>query len=209
MKKVQDHYFKKARKDNYPARSVYKLREMDKRFRLFRPGQKVLDLGASPGSWSLYAAQKVTSNGLVLAVDLKEPAVSFPGQVRFIQGDVFSDTDVAQQIRNLAPFNLVLSDMAPKTIGIKITDQARSFELAMEALHLGRLVLIPGGSLCVKIFEGPDVEQLNREMKSSFVRVKHFKPKSSRAESREIFLIGMQFQKKENHDASDLDRIRT
>ncbi len=151
----------------------------------------------------MYAAQKVTPSGFVLAVDLKEPAVSFPGQVRFIQGDVFNDAEVVQQIKNLAPFNLVLSDMAPKTIGIKITDQARSFELAMEALHLGRLVLIPGGFLCVKIFEGPDVEQLSKEMKTSFTRVKHFKPKSSRAESREIFLVGMQFQKKIDHDVSD------
>ncbi len=192
MKKVKDHYSRQARHDSYPARSVYKLKEMDKRFRLLRPGQKVLDLGASPGSWTLLAAQKVQANGMVVAVDLNEPAVSFPEQVRFVQSNILNDEQAREQVLNLAPFDLVLSDMAPRTTGIKITDQARSHELAREAFELAREILIPGGTLVVKIFEGPDVQELGRDMKGCFKRVKHFKPKSSRPESKEIFLIGME-----------------
>ena len=197
MKKIRDHYFKQARQDNYPARSVYKLKEMDRRFNLLRPGQKILDLGASPGSWSMFAAQKVQAKGMVLAVDLNEPSVSFPQQVVFIQGDIINDNEAREQARDFAPFDLVLSDMAPKTTGIKITDQARSHQLAREAFELSLEMLGPGGTLVVKIFEGPDVQELGREMKACFKRLKHFKPKSSRAESKEIFLVGMELVKKE------------
>ncbi len=194
MKKYQDQFFKRAKKENYPARSVYKLKEMDKKFSLFRPGQNILDLGAAPGSWTLYAAGKAGPGGQVLAIDLNLPDISFPDQVSFVQGDVFDqDAPAGQQIRDSAPFDVVLSDMAPKTIGIKFTDQARSFTLAMEALNTARLFLKVKGSFVVKILEGPDIQELQKEMRSLFNKVKHFKPKSSRAESKEIFLVGLQF----------------
>lgn len=197
MKKIKDHYFRIAKKESYPARSVYKLKEMEKRFRLFHQGQKVLDLGASPGSWSMFASRMVTPSGRVVAVDLKEPAVSFPEHVDFIRADIFEDQRARDQVRNFAPFDLILSDMAPRTTGIKITDQARSCELAREAFLLGRTLLNPGGCLVIKVFEGPDVQLLSREMKKCFERVRHFKPKSSRSESRELFIIGMVLQGKD------------
>ncbi|WP_028573760.1 RlmE family RNA methyltransferase [Desulfonatronovibrio hydrogenovorans] len=192
MKKIQDHYFNRAKRDNYPARSVYKLKEMDKKFKLLGPGRKVLDLGAAPGSWSLFAAHKVGDRGLVLAVDLNEPGVSFPEQVSFVQGDIFEDSsEVARRIRENAPYDLVMSDMAPKTTGVKFTDQARSFSLAMQALEVAGSRLRPGGGFVVKILEGPDIRELQDNMRTMFKRVKHFKPKSSRAESKEIFLVGL------------------
>ena len=195
MKKYQDHFSKQARKDNYPARSVYKLKEMDKKFKLLGPGQNVLDLGAAPGSWSLYLALKVGVKGRVLAVDLNVPDITFPEQVNFVQGDVFdNDSLAAKEIRDNAPFDLVLSDMAPRTTGVKFTDQARSFNLAMEALNIAGRFLMAKGGFAVKILEGPDIQELQREMKSVFNKVKHFKPRSSRAESKEIFLVGMDFQ---------------
>ena len=198
MKKYQDHFFKKAKADNYPARSVYKLKEMDKKFKLLSPGQNVLDLGAAPGSWTLYLATGVGAQGQVLAVDLQLPRVTFPEQVSFVQGDVFDDASPAgQKIRDKAPFDLVVSDMAPKTTGIKFTDQARSFNLAMEALDIARLSLKLNGGFVVKILEGPDIQELQKEMKKSFHKVKHFKPRSSRAESREIFLLGLAFRLEE------------
>ncbi len=194
MKKYQDQYFKKARRENYPARSVYKLKEMDKKFRLTGHGQNVLDLGAAPGSWSLYLADRVGSKGRILAVDLSEPDISFPDQVSFVQGDIFDvDSGAGQQIRERSPFDLVLSDMAPKTTGIRFTDQARSFNLAMEALNTAKKFLKKKGGFAVKILEGPDIAELQKEMRRTFRTVKHFKPKSSRAESREIFLVGMDF----------------
>lgn len=195
MKKVQDTYFKKAKKENYPARSVYKLKEMDKKFHLLGPGLKVLDLGAAPGSWTSYAASKTGEQGLVLAVDLHELQISFPDHVLFVQGDIFDEESEARlMIQKHAPYDLVLSDMAPKTTGVRFTDQARSFHLAMEALLLGEKFLKPQGALVVKILEGPDIQDLQKRMRSDFGRVKHFKPKSSRSESREIFLTGQEFK---------------
>ena len=174
MKKYRDHYFKKAKQDNYPARSVYKLQELDKRLQVLSRGQRILDLGAAPGSWTLYAARKAGPHGLVLAVDLQEAGAGLPENVVYLQADVLEDSgDFAQALEEYGPFDLVLSDMAPKTTGVKLTDQARSIELCEQARDIALKHLNPGGTLVAKVFEGPDV-----------------KPKSSRAESKETFLMG-------------------
>jgi len=201
MKKYRDHYFKRAKQENYPARSVYKLQEMDKSFQLLRPGQKVLDLGASPGSWTLYAAKKVGDKGRVLGVDLNPANTSFPKQVTFLQEDVFDRSSEFQALLDeWAPFDHVVSDMAPKTSGIKFKDQALSLELVEEAFALAKLVLVPGGCFVVKIFEGPDVHGFTQSLRPWFAKVKTFKPKSSRSESKEIFIVGKGF-KPETKDA--------
>jgi 23S rRNA (uridine2552-2'-O)-methyltransferase len=192
MKNYRDHFFKRAKKEQYPARSVYKLKEMDKRFGLLAPGARVLDLGAAPGSWTLYAAGRVGDSGLVIAVDLQELAVELPPNVIAFQDDVFQPSEaLAQAIEERGPFDLVISDMAPKTSGVKFADQARSFDLAVEALALARKSLIMGGHFVVKIFEGPDTPALLAEMRREFARVKPYKPKSSRAESKEMFFLGL------------------
>ncbi|SMP76120.1 23S rRNA Um-2552 2'-O-methyltransferase [Desulfonatronum zhilinae] len=190
MKTYRDHYFQRAKQDNYPARSVYKLKEADKRFKLLRPGQKVLDLGASPGSWSLYAAGKVGPSGRVLALDLNPLTIDLPEQALFMQGDVFDESgDGYRLILETAPFDVVLSDMAPRTTGVKFADQARSLDLADQALALCKACLIKGGSFVVKFFEAQEAKQLLDEMRTVFSRVQGFKPKSSRAESKEMFYI--------------------
>ncbi|MDY7001400.1 MAG: RlmE family RNA methyltransferase [Thermodesulfobacteriota bacterium] len=194
-KKYRDHYSIKAGQENYPARSVYKLKEMDKRFRLFSPGNKVLDLGAAPGSWTLYAAQRVRDRGRVLAVDRMESKIPFPANVTFFCEDVFSRTpDLEAEMAALMPFDVVLSDMAPNTTGNKITDQARSLDLAGEALALARTTLVKGGRFVVKIFMGPDVQAFVQSMRPLFEKVKTFKPKSSRSESKEMFYLGLGFR---------------
>lgn len=196
MKQYRDHYFLKAKRENYPARSVYKLKELDAKFRLLRKGQKVLDLGAAPGSWSLDAAEKVGPHGLVLACDLQAVDTAFPPQVVFMQEDVFNrSADFEARLDEFGPFDAVLSDMAPRTTGIRCTDQARSLELAEEALALACLRLKKGGNFVVKIFMGPDVQSLLTAMRKRFASVTSFKPKSSRSESRETFLVGIDFQK--------------
>jgi 23S rRNA (uridine2552-2'-O)-methyltransferase len=195
MKKYRDYYFKRAKQENYPARSVYKLQEMDKSFQLLRPGQKVLDLGASPGSWTLYAAQKVGDTGRVLGVDLNPANTSFPPQVTFLQEDVFDRSPAFQELLDeWSPFDLVISDMAPKTSGIKFKDQALSLELVEEAFALARTCLVEGGCFVVKIFEGPDVHGFTQGLRPWFAQVKTFKPKSSRSESKEIFIVGKGFR---------------
>ncbi len=194
MKQYRDHYFLKAKQENYPARSVYKLKEIDKKFRLFRRGMKVLDLGAAPGSWSLGAAEKVGPEGLVLACDLQEAGTAFPAQVRFFVEDVFQRSAAFEaELAAAAPFDVVLSDMAPRTTGTRFTDQARSLELCLEALAVAEIYLAEGGSFVVKIFMGPDIQDLLRPMRACFAQVKSFKPKSSRAESKETFFVGMGF----------------
>ncbi|MBS3779525.1 MAG: RlmE family RNA methyltransferase [Desulfovermiculus sp.] len=191
MKKYQDHYFKKAKQDKYPARSVYKLQEMDKRFHLLRSGQNILDLGATPGSWAIFAAKKAGPRGKVLAVDINETETSFPPQVLFMQGDILDQDEALQTaIHSRAPFDLVLSDMAPKTTGIKLKDQTQSVELAQAAMALARDVLAQGGTAAIKVFQGPDVPDFLKEMRQIFTKVKTFKPKSSRPESTEVFVLG-------------------
>ena len=195
MKKYRDHYFLKAKQENYPARSVYKLQEIDKRFTLFKPGQKVLDLGAAPGSWTLWAAQKVGVSGRVLGVDLQDTRQAFPANACFLRQDVFSDDPaLLEAMEGLAPFDVVLSDMAPSTTGIKFTDQVRSLELCERARDLALRWLAPGGSFVAKIFEGPDVKAYTDGLRPLFETVKGFKPKSSRSESKETFVVGLGFR---------------
>ena len=195
MKEYRDHYFLKSKRENYPARSVYKLKELDGKFKLFRQGMRVLDLGAAPGSWSLGAAEKVGRNGLVLGCDIQDTDTIFPPQVIFMVEDVFRRSPAFEaRLDEIGPFDVVMSDMAPRTTGTKFTDQARSLELACEALTVARMRLRPGGSFVVKIFMGPDIQELLAPMRKAFGMVKSFKPKSSRAESKETFFTGMAFR---------------
>lgn len=204
MKIYRDHYFKKAKQEQYPARSVYKLQEIDKRFHLFLPGQKILDLGAAPGSWTLYAAKKTGDKGRVMAVDLQDVRealapelkdLAFPENVSFFQENVFERSPAFEEALAVwRPFDLVISDMAPHTIGVKCADQARSFALALQALSLARDCLIKDGGFVVKLFMGPDAKELTDAMRVLFHKVKNFKPKSSRPESKETFYIGMGFK---------------
>ncbi|MBQ7608343.1 MAG: RlmE family RNA methyltransferase [Desulfovibrionaceae bacterium] len=194
MKEYRDHYFLKAKRENYPARSVYKLQELDAKFHLLKSGQAVLDLGAAPGSWSLYAAQKIGANGLVLACDLKPITISLPGQIAFFTEDVFERSPAFEEtLRAKGPFDLVMSDMAPATTGSVFTDQARSFALAEEAFHVAEEYLKENGNFVVKIFMGPDMQSLIAAMRTAFSAVKTFKPKSSRSESKETFITGLGF----------------
>lgn len=194
MKQYRDYYFKKAKQENYPARSVYKLQEMDKAHKLLRPGQKILDLGACPGSWTLYAAERVGPNGRVLGIDLNVPDTAFPEQVIFLQEDIFARSpEFLEQVRLLAPFHVVMSDMAPKTTGSKFTDQARSIQLVEAAYGVAEEWLAGGGVFIAKIFEGPDVRPFVQSLRPRFAKVSMVKPQSSRAESKEIFILGTGF----------------
>lgn len=195
MKQYRDHYFKRAKKENYPARSVYKLQELNKRFKVLQKGQKVLDLGAAPGSWTLFAAKKVGDKGHVLGVDIQSTETEFPANVTYLQADVFEDSpELLGAMEPHLPFDLIISDMAPKTTGVKFTDQARSLELCERARDLLPRRLKQGGNFVVKIFEGPDVKEYRESLNTIFSKVKTFKPKSSRAESKEIFVVGLGFQ---------------
>jgi|TARA_B100001971_G_scaffold182888_1_gene180476 23S rRNA (uridine2552-2'-O)-methyltransferase len=190
LKKIKDHYFHKAKRDGYVARSAYKLEEIDKKHRLLRKGNLVLDLGCSPGSWLQYAAGKVGEQGQVLGVDLQTVKLSLPKNVKVLQADIFEMT-VKDFEMNGGMVDVVLSDMAPKTTGIRDMDAQRSYALNQQVLELSGDLLRPHGTLLVKAFQGAPLEQLRREFSSSFAQVKLCKPKSSRSESVEIFLLGL------------------
>lgn len=195
MKKYRDHYFKKAKRENYVARSVYKLKEIDLRFKIFAPGMTVLDLGAAPGSWTQYAAAQVGPSGRVLACDIKGTSYVFDPQVTYMKEDVFERSpEFDALLEEWKPFHVVVSDMAPKTIGHKFTDQARSMNLAEEALYVAQAVLVQGGSFVVKIFQGPDEHRYQQTLREHFDKVKTYKPKSSRAESKEMFCVGLGYK---------------
>ena len=188
MKKVQDYYFNKAKREGYPARSVYKLQEAQGRFRFLKSGQRVLDLGAAPGSWARYASKKVGPSGVVVAVDLHALKVG-AGNIEFIKKDVFS-WQPEEFARRFGLFNVVLSDMAPKTTGRKDLDHFRSMELATHALEIAVRSLKGGqGVFFCKVFEGEDLPAFKNRLLGLFNTVRIFKPKSSRPESVEKFLF--------------------
>ena len=195
MKKYRDHYFLKAKQENYPARSVYKLKEIDKRFRIFKPGQRVLDLGAAPGSWLLGASERIGPEGLAIGADIKDTDTHFPPNVFFHKQDVFDrSADFEALLREKAPFHVVMSDMAPSTIGHRGTDQARSAALCDEALAVALAYLIKGGSFVVKVFMGPDVKAYADTLRAHFAQVRSYKPASSRSESMETFYVALGFK---------------
>lgn len=176
-----------ARKRGYPARSVFKLEEIQKKTQLLRPGARVLDLGAAPGSWSLYASQKVGEQGRVLAVDLQPITQGFGPNVRVVQGDAF-DID-GEVLSTFAPYDVVLSDMAPKTSGVRLRDQAMSFELFERALEVALALGKAEVGFACKIFMGPDFNQAMDLARKNFTKSRVIRPEGVRPNSKEVYLV--------------------
>ena len=187
---IPDPYRLMARQAGYVSRAVYKLQEMDRKYHLLEPGHRVLDLGCSPGSWMQYAASRVGPSGLVVGIDLNPPEIELAPPLYFLPGDLES-LDLAA-IRAICPqFDVVLSDLAPKTTGVKEVDQQRSLDLAFRAWEYARQLLRAGGHFLVKVFEGPDTPALAKVLQAAFASVRIVKPLGSRPASREIYLLGL------------------
>ena len=196
-KRWADHYSKRAKKEHYPARSVFKLKEAQKKFSLIKKGDRVLDLGCSPGSWLLYAAELTGKRGRVLGIDLKAIPIKLPPQAKALTADILTIDRAWFDEQKLGDrFNVVLSDMAPATTGSKGLDAARSFQLCQTALNIAEMVLKPGGSFMCKIFQGEEFKEFSDIVRNRFKRHKIFKPRSSRKESKEIFIVGLGFKEK-------------
>ena len=185
-----DHYARKAKKDNYPARSVYKLKEIQQKFTIFKKNDTVLDLGCAPGSWLLYAGETVGAGGKVIGIDLKKIEVRVPPWVTVITGDIL---DMAVQYDEIigTGYKVVLSDMAPQTTGRKDLDAYRSYELCETALNVAEHVLEKNGHFACKIFQGNEFQVFSKQVQAQFRQMKIFKPDSCRKSSKEIYIIGI------------------
>jgi 23S rRNA (uridine2552-2'-O)-methyltransferase len=187
--KKPDHFTVEAKRAGYPARSVFKLEEIDRRVRLLRPGMRVLDLGATPGSWSLYVCQRIGAQGKLLAIDRNPIEITLPPQGRSELGDALAITN--ETLSAFAPYDVVLSDMAPNTTGNRAADQAKSFELFMRALGVAATLTKVGGSFVGKIFMGEDLPLARQTLRQHFETEKLIRPEGTRSVSYELFLIGL------------------
>lgn len=193
MRQNRDQFVKQARQQGLRARSAFKLEEIDKKYRLIRPGSVVVDLGAAPGSWCQYAAGISSKSGWVIGVDLL-PMKKIEG-VSFLQGD-FTLAETRNALKSLVgdkTLDLVLSDMAPNITGIRVTDQARAEELQESIFDFCASCLKPGGTLLTKIFEGESARSVRKMFGVRFAQTQVIKPDASRAESREIYILARDF----------------
>ena len=211
--KKPDYWQLKARKEGYPARSVYKLKEIDEKFNLFKAPRvsslRILDIGAAPGSWSLYVLRKAAAADgntgfksiFLAAADLSPLSREFDNDSRnrglfdsenffFIQGDVTA-TEIRESILSKGPYSLIISDAAPNTTGNHIIDSARSLELAETVIAYAEDALVSGGNLALKVFQGGGVDALLKKMKALFNTAKSFKPEACRGESVETYFVGI------------------
>ncbi len=187
-----DSYTLRARAEGYPARSVYKLQEMQEKFSLIKRGSAVLDVGAAPGSWTLYVERKLLGKGgKIVAVDLNPLALTpLPSRVTALVGDAFSD-EIKRELIALGPYDAIISDAAPQTSGIRSVDTSRSEALCESVIHLASEHLKEGGNLVVKLFQGGGQAELTALLRTLFTTVRAYKPKACRDDSFEIFLIGL------------------
>lgn len=183
-KKIE-HYTELAKKYGYPARSVFKLKEIDEKYKVFRKGDRVLDLGSAPGSWIMYVAQKVGESGFVMGVDIEELKISGIKNIRFVKKNVFEigEPDFKEK------FDVVISDMAPSTTGVAFVDEGKSLELAEKAFEIAKTFLKPGGNFVCKIFDSKESSEFFKKIKKSFEFSKRLKPKAVIKQSREFYVV--------------------
>jgi 23S rRNA (uridine2552-2'-O)-methyltransferase len=188
MRRTDDYYARQARQAGYAARSVYKLEEMQRRFQLIRRGDSILDIGAAPGSWSQYCLKILAGSGLVVGVDLKPSTLPPAPGYRHLQRDIFSP-GLARELISLGRFTLVLSDAAPATTGNRTVDTQASLAIGRRVRTLASDLLCGGGKLVLKLFQAEEVPAFVRELGTDFTRVRTFKPRASRKESMELYIL--------------------
>jgi 23S rRNA (uridine2552-2'-O)-methyltransferase len=192
-----DQYYKQAKTKGYRSRAAYKLKQIHDRFKIFRRGDIVLDLGAAPGGWSQVAGELVGENGVVIGVDLDHISpINSSETVKFIVGDI-TEPGLINTISDLTDdrkINVIISDAAPNITGNYSMDQAKSIYLAESVLNIAKQLLNANGKLIIKVFEGEDFKQFFNELKNHFFKVRRYSPKASRARSSEIYVIGFGFK---------------
>lgn len=192
-RQLNDPYVARAKREGYRSRAAFKLLEIDEKYHILKPGQRVVDLGAAPGGWSQIAARKVGEKGRVVGIDLL-PIDPMPG-VEFIQLDFLDESAPDKLIEMLGgPADIVMSDMAANTTGHKKTDHLRIMGLAEAAIAFAREIMAPGGVFIAKVFQGGTESQLLADLKRDFATVRHVKPAASRADSSELYVMATGFR---------------
>ena len=207
MYKANDYYAQKAKKLGFKARSAFKLQEIQAQHRLLAKGDRVLDLGSAPGSWLQLALKIIGSTGSIMGIDLTAIHLPPSPNLTIIKGSVFEFANIPD-FAGLC-FDVVLSDMAPNTTGIRSIDQSRSFELTLAAWEIARKRLLSGGNFCAKVFESPQVAELEKAMKNSFRQTHRIRPQSTQKSSTEIFLVGKGFCAQPKSGKPTLNRSKT
>lgn len=192
----KDRYFLAAKKEGFSARSVYKLEELDKKFHILAPGKRVVDIGAAPGSWMQYTARIVLPKGYLLGLDLTEITAPLPQTAVRAQMDILAATaqDFAALGADAGSIDVVLSDTAPKTTGIKVTDRARSLELVEMGFVAAKVLLRAGGTYLFKVFVSQDYQNFEKQLKGSFARVSSQRPEAVRGGSEERYVVCLDYK---------------
>jgi len=198
VRKVNDFYSRKAKKEKYPARSIYKLEEVQRKYKFIHRGDSVLDLGCYPGSWSIYASEVAGPTGIVVGVDLQQADCSAKAdgsEIHWLCQDI-TEPELIPLVRKIRPaFRVLISDLAPQTSGNRWVDAQKSLDLVNTTLSIAELLLLDKGHYICKVFQGEDFPAFVQEVRKRFAMVKVIKPKSSRVESREVFVLGMRYRK--------------
>ena len=205
MREVQDHYFREAKREGYLSRAAYKLIEIDERKKVLNKGDRVLDCGAAPGSWLQVAARRIGPKGMVIGIDLQpiKHAFNLPN-LHIVQAD-FMTTSPQELLRLISPkpFDVILSDMAPNTSGDPSGDHHRSARLCESLLDHCPSLLRPGGNLVMKVFEGEAYPDLLKHTAAMFESAKGFKPKASRSESAEMYIVASGLRTTTSHPGQE------
>jgi len=183
----RDEYYNRAKQEGYRARSAYKLKQLDREAGLFGPGNTVVDLGAAPGGWLQVAVERVGDDGTVVGVDLQR--IDDVEGAETVRGDMTDEATREELVERVGEADVVVSDMAPDMTGEYNLDHARSVHLARMAFETALELLAPGGDLAVKVFEGPDLDDLREEMDGEFEYVRAIHPDASRDASSELYLV--------------------
>jgi len=200
--KKDEFYTRQSKKEGYPARSVYKLKDIDEKYKIIKKGDIVLDLGASPGSWALYLSKKVGREGRVLAIDLEELKFRPQGNIIFVKRDVLKLDEV--DLKNwLGKFNVVVSDLSPRTSGVISVDVGKSLELSKKSFEIAKMVLKNNGNFVCKIFEGEGTNDFIKTVKKSFKSLKRARPPAVVKRSKEFYIVAKGF-----HSATKVFRHR-
>jgi len=195
-KKQPDYYYRLAREKSWVARSIFKLEEIDKKTKLIKPADFILDLGASPGSWMQYTLSRIGNRGRIVGIDLVPPSIKLPSNATFIVANIFeiSPEEIINKTE-IREFDVVLSDLAPKTTGIKFADQENSYLLFLRSFEISKNLLKQGGNFAGKLFFSQHHNEAEKILRLHFSEVKTIHPRATRKESSEIFLVGKNFLK--------------